>query len=181
MSPAPLISGAAARSASARLLIIWLTSPVAATSFAVATIARNPRRRLPLVAKSSKERRVNPVCPICGSREAIAIDHRPYVPILQNRVWPDGAAARTAPLGELDMKLCTACGFAWNRAFDADAMIYDPEYDNDQMGSPSFGAHVDTMVERVLASVPPDTDTHLVEVGCGEGAFLRKLALTKRF
>jgi hypothetical protein len=133
------------------------------------------------VAKSSKERRVNPVCSICGSREAIAIDHRPYVPILQNRVWQDRAAARAAPLGELDMRLCAACGFAWNRTFDADAMIYDPEYDNDQMGSPSFGAHVGRMVERVLASVPPDTDTHLVEVGCGQGAFLRKLALTKRF
>jgi hypothetical protein len=111
----------------------------------------------------------------------VAIDYRPQVPIQQNRVWPDRAAARAAPLGELDMVLCAACGFAWNHAFDADRMIYDPEYDNDQMGSSAFNAHVDVMVERVLAGAPPDTDTHLIEVGCGQGAFLRKLALTNRF
>jgi hypothetical protein len=120
-------------------------------------------------------------CPICGTREAIKIDHRTHVPILQNRVWPNRSAARAAPLGELDMVVCAACGFAWNRAFDPDRMVYDPEYDNDQMGSPAFGIHVEAMIDRVLANVPADKTTHLVEVGCGQGAFLMKLALTDRF
>jgi hypothetical protein len=111
----------------------------------------------------------------------IAIDHRPRLPILQNRVWPDRAVARASPLGKLDMALCTMCGFAWNRAFDPDSMLYDPEYDNDQMRSTAFGMHVEAMVERVLASVSRDADTHLIEVGCGQGAFLRQLALTNRF
>jgi hypothetical protein len=133
------------------------------------------------VALSNDERRMSSACPICGTREAIMIDQRPHIPILQNRVWPNRGAARAAPLGELDMALCTACGFAWNRAFDADRMIYDPEYDNDQMRSPAFGIHVEAMIDRVLANVPADKTTHLVEVGCGQGAFLMKLALTDRF
>jgi hypothetical protein len=111
----------------------------------------------------------------------VAIDYRPRVPILQNRVWPEHSAARAAPAGALDMVLCAACGFAWNRVFDADRMIYDPEYNNDQMGSPTFCAHVDAMIERMLAGVQREAEIHLIEVGCGQGAFLRKLALTNRF
>jgi hypothetical protein len=124
---------------------------------------------------------VSAACPVCSAREMVAIDYRPQVPILQNRVWPERSAARAAPVGALDMALCAACGFAWNRVFDADRMIYDPEYDNDQMGSPTFSAHVDAMIKRVLAGVQPEAETHLIEVGCGQGAFLRKLALTNKF
>ena len=130
-----------------------------------------------MVARSSKECCVISSCPICSTREIVAIDNRPRVPIVQNRVWPERSAAREAPVGALDMVLCAACGFAWNRAFDADRMIYDPEYDNDQTGSPTFSAHADAMIKRVLESVQREAETHLIEVGCGHGAFLGKVYL----
>jgi len=50
-------------------------------------------------------------------------------------------------------------------------MIYDPEYDNDQMGSPAFGIHVEAMIDRVLAMCRQNKTTHLVEVGCGRARF----------
>jgi len=63
--------------------------------------------------------------------------------------------------------------------FDPDQMIYDPEYDNDQMGSPAFGIHVEAMPSTGCWR-RADKTTHLVEVGCRQGAFLMKLALTDR-
>jgi cyclopropane fatty-acyl-phospholipid synthase-like methyltransferase len=60
-------------------------------------------------------------------------------------------------------------------------MVYDPAYDNDQMKSRMFRAHVDWIVEDILAATPHHSEIHLLEVGCGQGALLRKLASTKRF
>ena len=78
------------------------------------------------MATSSRERSVNSACPICSTREMVALDYPPRVPILQNRVWPKRSAARAAPVGALDMVLCAGCGFAWNRLFEAHLMMYDP-------------------------------------------------------
>jgi hypothetical protein len=96
-------------------------------------------------------------------------------------VWPDRASARAAPAGELDFELCAACGFAWNRAFDPDQMIYDQSYNNDQTRSPRFRAHVTEMVVRILTHIPSDGSAHLVEIGCGQGALLTEFAQRRSF
>jgi SAM-dependent methyltransferase len=121
------------------------------------------------------------LCPICRSNSTILLDQRPHVPLLQNRVWPDRVSARAAPAGELDFVVCAACGFAWNRAFRPDRIIYDQAYNNDQMGSSRFRAHVAAMLERILMRVPSSHSPHLVEVGCGQGALLTELAQQKCF
>ncbi len=121
------------------------------------------------------------LCPICSTTTPIPIDRRACAPLLQNRVWPDRTSARAAPIGELDFVLCTACGFAWNRAFRPERIIYDQAYDNDQTGSPRFCSHVGAMIERMLTHVPPTRLTHLVEVGCGQGALLMELVRRKCF
>jgi hypothetical protein len=120
-------------------------------------------------------------CPICRGEAPITLDQRPHVPLVQNRVWPDRHSARNAPASEIDFVLCGRCGFAWNRAFDPTRVIYDDDYDNDQMGSPAFRTHMSAMIERILASPPPRCDAHLVEIGCGQGALLAELARRKCF
>ena len=115
-------------------------------------------------------------CPVCRTDAPIALDNRPRVPVLQNRVYPDRESARAAPTGRLDMAVCRYCGFGWNRAFDPALMVYDPAYDNDQMGSAVFRTHVAEMSQRLVAALPADRPVHLVEVGCGQGAFLDGLA-----
>jgi len=121
------------------------------------------------------------LCPICHCTTPIQLDKRFSAPLLQNRVWPDRVSARAAPVGELEFVLCAACGFAWNRAFRPDRVVYDQAYDNDQMGSPQFRVHVAAMIEQILTRVPSGRLTHLVEVGCGQGSFLTGLAQSKRF
>ena len=120
-------------------------------------------------------------CPICHSNAPIPLEQRARAPLLQNRVWPDRASARAAPVGELDFALCAACGFTWNRAFDPDRIIYDQAYNNDQTGSPRFRAHVVEMVERILTRISSDRSAHLVEVGCGQGALLAEFARRRPF
>jgi SAM-dependent methyltransferase len=134
-----------------------------------------------MVAISYRERRMTDHCPVCRSGSPIALERRARIPLLQNRAWPDRNTARAAPVGELDFALCAACGFTWNRAFIPGRVVYDPNYNNDQMGSPRFRAHVDAMVDRVVRRVPPRAAPHLVEVGCGQGAFLAELARKGRF
>lgn len=120
-------------------------------------------------------------CPICATKCNSVLDQRLRVPILQNRVWPDRVSARSAPAGRLDMRLCANCNFAWNTAFDSKLMVYDSFYDNNQLVSRTFSDHVDAMVQRIMNSLDESADAHLVEIGCGQGDLLKRLAKTNRF
>src|SRR3984893_12487259 len=114
-------------------------------------------------------------CPICESTNHTRLDHRARVPILQNRVWPTIEAAKAAPSGVLDMVKCNDCGFAWNRTFDESLIKYDPDYDNDQAQSDAFRSHMSSMADRVIASLT-NRAANLVEIGCGQAAFIDVLA-----
>jgi hypothetical protein len=114
-------------------------------------------------------------CPICEATNHTRLDHRARVPILQNRVWPTVEAAKAAPSGVLDMVKCNDCGFAWNQAFDESLIKYDPDYDNDQAQSDAFRSHMSSMADRVIASLT-NTAANLVEIGCGQAAFIDVLA-----
>jgi len=120
-------------------------------------------------------------CPICDAVAPIGLVHRRRVPVLQNRVWATRDGARSAPVGELDMVICQACGFAWNRAYDGDIISYDSAYDNDQSLSPHYRSHLSAMAERILQKIPSDESAHLIEIGCGQGDFIRHLAQQNKF
>lgn len=111
-------------------------------------------------------------CKICESTDTILLDRRASVPIAQNLILPTAEQARHCPAGELDMRRCTACGFVWNAAFDPQLMVYDATYDNDQNFSPRFQQHTAEVAARIGARVGAQGAIRLVEVGCGQGAFM---------
>lgn len=92
----------------------------------------------------------------------------------QNSLLADRAAARAVTRGDLVLVACHGCGFVHNRAFDSGRLSYGAEYDNAQTHSPAFRDYVDGLVRRLL-----DDDgvrgRRIVEVGCGDGYFLRRL------
>jgi hypothetical protein len=115
-------------------------------------------------------------CPLCGTGGGVCFDRRAHTPILLNRTYKTAADARAAATGTLAITGCTQCGFVWNAAFDESAIVYDGEYENDQAHSGVFRAHLDDMAARVLKALPPGEILHVVEVGAGQGVFLKNLA-----
>src|SRR5205823_13493459 len=48
------------------------------------------------------------------------------------------------------------------------------DYENEQGHSPVFSGHIDRMMERVILALDGGPET-ILEVGCGQGEFLRRL------
>jgi hypothetical protein len=116
------------------------------------------------------------VCPLCGASNGIVFDRRERTPVLLNRTYRSAAEARAARTGSLAFTGCGTCGFVWNAAFDDAAIVYDGAYENDQAHSAVFRAHMASMAERALAIVDKNAAVHVVEVGAGQGVFLKTLA-----
>jgi len=113
-------------------------------------------------------------CPICGSNLLSDVLFRKQVPIHQNLLISNHAAAINAPRGDLALEVCQECGFIFNRAFDSKNPLYGEDYENMQGWSPSFNEYVDGLV-RHMVEERNVRDCNVVEVGCGNGWFLRKL------
>ena len=113
-------------------------------------------------------------CPICGAAVGDAFLRRTDVPVHQNLVMPTRQAALDIRRGTLEMCCCPSCGFVFNRAFDTRLLEYGDDYDNTQSHSPSFKAYLDTLVQH-LVEQRGVRGARVVEVGCGNGDFLRRL------
>jgi len=114
------------------------------------------------------------ICPVCDSNSLSDFLTREQVPVHQNLLMRDQAAAMDIPRGDLALVACHDCGFIFNRAFDPRKIMYGEDYENTQACSPSFNEHLDGLVRRMVVEQNV-RDCHVVEVGCGNGLFLRKL------
>jgi 2-polyprenyl-3-methyl-5-hydroxy-6-metoxy-1,4-benzoquinol methylase len=114
-------------------------------------------------------------CPVCNSYETSIFLERMDVPVHQHQLFGDPESARQAVRGDLVLACCYQCGFVFNTTFDPQKLEYGEAYDNSQTSSPSFQAHVRSLVEHLVADRGVRNST-IVEVGCGKGFFLRELA-----
>jgi SAM-dependent methyltransferase len=74
------------------------------------------------------------------------------------------------------MVRCTACGFAWNAAFDPALLAYGADYESDQTHSPVNRRHLAQVAETVASLVAGRSGITALEVGLGQGQFLFTLA-----
>ena len=93
-------------------------------------------------------------------------------PVLQNRVYETAQDAINCPKGGIKIIEDAKTGLVYNAAFDADLMIYDENYNNEQGLSPSFKKHLQQAAEIIEVTLGNEA---LVEVGCGKGFFLEML------
>ncbi|HUR86530.1 MAG TPA: class I SAM-dependent methyltransferase [Solirubrobacteraceae bacterium] len=114
-------------------------------------------------------------CPVCGETGR-AFVCRERVPVHQNQLFASADEARAAVVGELRICHCPTCDFVWNAAFDSGLLSYHHAYDNTQTCSPRFSDHLDALV-TLLVVERGVRDARIVEVGCGNGEFLRRLVL----
>ena len=113
-------------------------------------------------------------CPVCHGNSVSEFLVRAGVPVHQNLLMRDQAAAIDIPRGNLELDVCESCGFVFNGAFDPDKILYGADYENTQAFSPSFNEHLDELVRHMVEECGV-RNCKIVEVGCGNGLFLRKL------
>jgi SAM-dependent methyltransferase len=114
------------------------------------------------------------MCPVCSSNSLSEFLTREQVPVHQNLLMRDQAAAMGIPRGDLALVTCHDCGFIFNRAFDPRKIMYGEDYENTQACSPSFNEYLDGLVSHMIVDQNV-RDCNVIEVGCGNGLFLRKL------
>jgi hypothetical protein len=93
---------------------------------------------------------------------------------MQNLVYPSVDAAICARRAEFLLASCEHCGFAFNAAFDPNALLYDERYDNRVSSDVFKGYYAD--LARHLHQRYGDDGGLVVEIGCGKGEFTMALA-----
>ena len=112
-------------------------------------------------------------CPACegAAQRFFRLDG---VPVLCNALAPNPQAARQCARGPLDLAVCASCGLVFNAAFDEALVPYDTDYENALHFSSAFREYNEQAAQRLI-------DQHqlrgkrIVEIGCGDGYFLRRL------
>lgn len=125
---------------------------------------------------SAETRAAGPVgCRCCGHEVEELVLSADGFPALCNAFDLDADRARAMPTGRFELMACTRCGSLRNAAFDADLLPYDDRYENSLHGSGTFGTFA-TDLAADLAAWRPLAGATVVEVGSGQGDFLRVLA-----
>jgi SAM-dependent methyltransferase len=78
------------------------------------------------------------------------------------------------PTGDLSLAFCEACGFIWNRSFDARLVEYSPRCEETQGFSPAFREWQLGLARRLIDRYEL-RDKTILEIGCGKGEFLELL------
>ncbi|MGI9111670.1 MAG: class I SAM-dependent methyltransferase [Gaiellaceae bacterium] len=112
-------------------------------------------------------------CPVCAGIEIEDTVERRRLPAMQNYVHRTREAALEATAGHLTLALCHRCGFAWNRTFDPTLLAYDDGYDN-AVPSAVMERYYREIADHLRTTYELDGGL-VVDVGCGNGAFLRML------
>ncbi len=113
-------------------------------------------------------------CPTCNSSDLLCLVDRKDVPVHQNLLLGSAEEARSISRGHLHMLSCQECGFVFNRAFDPGNLSYGAQYDNNQACSAVFQDHLDNLIDYLLNQQNVN-NCRIVEVGCGQGKFIKRL------
>jgi SAM-dependent methyltransferase len=113
-------------------------------------------------------------CPVCGHDKFECFLKRKQVPIFQHVLFSEESAAIAANKGDLELLVCHVCGFIFNALFEPTKVEYGLNYDNNQIYSYFFQQYVDDLASHLLTERNL-RNSHIIEVGCGKGYFLRKI------
>lgn len=113
-------------------------------------------------------------CPVCGSENLLPLFSKESMPIYTLQRHFDRDSALNARKGKVAFYFCRACLFAFNAAFDELEMDYSVDYESSRSHSKYFDNYLDKVCKD-LDSVFSVSNKTIVEVGCGDGQFLKKL------
>jgi hypothetical protein len=113
-------------------------------------------------------------CPVCGTSGARAFFCQGNVPTQCGHLALTRQQALEAPVGDITLRHCRACGHVWNSSFDPDKVGFSPDYDLSQYYSPTYRDYVVQAIERLKSRYHLEGKVAL-DVACGKGDFMRML------
>jgi len=117
---------------------------------------------------------VSAACPACGAAAGAPFYELAGVPSHSCLLLESREQAATYPVGDLELRMCDACGFVFNAAYDASLSRYSPAYEETQGYSARFQDFVDDLARHWVDRYDL-TGKRVVEIGCGKGEFLTAL------
>lgn len=114
------------------------------------------------------------VCPACASDRVTPFYEQRGIPTVTTLLIPSREEARAYPTGDILLCFCEQCGFISNLLFDPELTEYSERYEGTQNWSPTFDAYHRELARDLIER----HDLHgrrIVEIGCGQGEFLRAL------
>lgn len=113
-------------------------------------------------------------CPVCESKNLLPIFSKEAMPLYNLERHYNQNSALNAATGKIEFYLCQDCTFVFNAAFDESAMGYSVDYESARSHSKYFDNYLGQVCQD-LDNVFNVSDKTIVEVGCGDGEFLKKL------
>ena len=80
-------------------------------------------------------------CPVCASQRWQVFYRIESVPVECASVYPTEAAATSVGRGQLELAICSRCGFVFNRAFSPELARIGAVYESSQGASVHFSAY----------------------------------------
>jgi hypothetical protein len=116
-------------------------------------------------------------CDACGQAALVPFADLGDIPVLCGVHFADADTAAASGVGRMVMAHCPSCAYVRNVAFDPAVMIYDTTMDTNLHHSPAFQAFSAELVEH-LGRRYPLRGGRILDIGCGQGEFLRELCQT---
>lgn len=101
---------------------------------------------------------------------------RERCPVMNNVVYATYKQARACRTGVIRLVQCSQCGLVFNAAYDENLIAYNELYDNARNHSGVYRRYLDSIV--TLCAPKINRDHIILEIGCGNGDFLKKLSDT---
>jgi SAM-dependent methyltransferase len=114
------------------------------------------------------------ICLVCGSSRISPVIRVEKMPACCNVLLGTQAEALSQPTAPVSLTFCSRCGHLFNAAFDEELIHYGEGYESSLQGSERFREY-DAKLVRELIERNGLRERTLVEIGCGQGEFLRML------
>jgi SAM-dependent methyltransferase len=124
--------------------------------------------------ESVKNLSLEKACPVCQVGNIKSFLEILDVPVHIGLLWSSKDSARQCPKGTINLGFCHACGFITNLSFEPSLLDYTQAYDNSLDFSPHFRDYAHSLALRLIERHNL-FNKDLIEIGCGNGNFLRLL------
>ncbi len=111
-------------------------------------------------------------CPVCGSGDQTIIYESRNTPTQINFLYRSHEEALGCPRGDIILGVCGVCDMIVNTAFDPQKLEYGEGYENALHHSTVFRSYAEQLTDRLIDDFDL-REKSIVEVGCGDGTFLR--------